>query len=161
MKIISVTFVSSRNTIRPECICSVKYNPDIDLVVVTPGPNQRGVWTALSGSDVVVIDEEIIRRDGDESLTMLLACNPGASCLVIMESLDENRMLWLITRGARGVIRRGDLRQLLVKAIRQIHEGEIWIPRGLLNSFRGMISPHEGCHISVDSVATNARPRLH
>jgi len=161
MKIIYVTFISSRSTVRPECICSVKHNPDIDLVVVTPSPNQRGVWTALSGSDVVVVDEEIIRRDGDESLIMLLASNPGARCLVIMESFDENRMLWLITRGARGVIRRSDLRQLLVKAIRQVHEGEVWMPRNLLNSFRERISPHEGCHIGVDSVAANARPRLH
>jgi DNA-binding NarL/FixJ family response regulator len=161
MKTINVTFISSQNTARLECASVVKHNPDIDLVAVTSSPNQRGIWTALSRSDVVVIDDENVRHDGDESLVMLLACNPGVRFLVIMESFDENRILRAITQGVRGVIFRGELRQLLVKAIRQVHEGEVWMPRNLLNSFREMINPQRACHIGMDSNAANARSRLH
>jgi DNA-binding NarL/FixJ family response regulator len=161
MKKITVTFISSRNTAQLECAHWVEPYPEIDLVAVSTSPFERSVGTALSRSDVAVIDEDIIRRDGDETLAMLHAGNPRLKFLVIMESFHEYRMLWAITQGVRGVILWCELRQLLGKAIRQIHEGEVWMPRNLLNSFREMINHPGAFYINVESTATNGRLRLH
>ncbi len=63
---------------------------------------------------------------------MLLACHPALKFLVIMENYNEGRMLWAIMQGVRGVMLQREVLQLLGKAIRQINEGEVWMPRSLL-----------------------------
>jgi DNA-binding NarL/FixJ family response regulator len=161
MKKINMTYISSRKTARLECAQLVEHNPDIELVAITPGSAQRDVWMALSRSDVAVIDEEVMQHEGGEILVMLLAGNPGVKFLVIMENFNEDRMLWAITQGVRGVILRCELLQLLGKAIKQVYQGEVWIPRNLLNSFRDVISREEFCLTNVDSTAINSRLRLH
>lgn len=161
MKIINMTYVSSRNSARLECDRLVEQNPDIKLVALTSGADLRDVWMALSRSDVAVIDEEIMQYDGGESLGMLLAGNPGVKFLAIMKIFNEERMLWAITQGVRGVILRRELLQLLGKAIKQVHQGEVWMPRNLLNSFRDAKSKEEPCLVKMDSFAINARLRLH
>jgi DNA-binding NarL/FixJ family response regulator len=161
MKTINVTFISSDSTAHLECTCLLRCNPDIDLVAISSGPDQRDAWTALSRSHVAVIDEANIHHHGNESLVMLLAYNPGVKFLVVMERFDEDRMLWAITRGARGVMLRRELRQLLGKAVRQVHKGEVWVPRNLLNPMREMLNLQEGGSPDADPIVTNRTLRLH
>jgi DNA-binding NarL/FixJ family response regulator len=135
-----MTYLSSRKTARVECDRLVEQNPDIELVALTSGAEPRDVWMGLSQSDIAVIDEDIMQYDdGGETLGVLLAGNPGVKFLAIMKNYNEDRMLWAISRGVRGVILRRDLMKLLGKAIRRVHQGEVWMPRDLLTSFRDVI----------------------
>jgi DNA-binding NarL/FixJ family response regulator len=140
MKTITTTYLSSRKTARVECDRLVEQNPDIELVALTSGAEPRDVWMGLSQSDIAVIDEDIMQYDdGGETLGVLLAGNPGVKFLAIMKNYNEDRMLWAISRGVRGVILRRELMKLLGKAIRRVHQGEVWMPRDLLTSFRDVI----------------------
>jgi DNA-binding NarL/FixJ family response regulator len=162
MKTITMTYLSSRKTARVECDRLVEQNPDIELVSLSSGADPRDVWMALSRSDIAVIDEEIMQYDdGGETLGVLLAGNPGVKFLAIMKNFNEDRMLWAITRGVRGVILRRELMKLLGKAIRQVHQGEVWMPRDLLNSFRDAINREDPCLVGEASAAINPRLRLH
>jgi DNA-binding NarL/FixJ family response regulator len=156
-----ITYISSRQTVRMECARLVQQNPDIELVAITSEFDQRDVWMALSRSDVAVIDEEITQRDGGETLGLLLAGNPAVKFLAVMENLSEDRMLWLISQGVRGVILRRELLKLLGKAVKQVHLGEVWIPRNLLNSFRDAMNQDDASPAIMDSAASNPRLRLH
>jgi DNA-binding NarL/FixJ family response regulator len=160
MKTINIIYITSRLTARLECARLLEQCPDIELVAITSGSDQREVWMALSLSDVAVIDEEIMRHQGGETLVMLLAGNPGVKFLVIMENFNEDRMLWAITQGVRGVILRRELSQLLGKAITQVHQGEVWMPRNLLNSFRDVINRGE-VRLDTESVTIIPKLRLH
>ena len=162
MKTITMTYLSSRKTARVECDRLVEQNPDIELVALTSGVDSRDVWLALSRSDIAVIDEEIMQYDdGGETLGVLLAGNPGVKFLAIMKNFNEDRMLWAISRGVRGVILRRELLQLLGKAIRRVHQGEVWMPRDLLNSFRDAINREEPGLVGMESAAINPRLKLH
>ena len=157
-----MTYVSSRKTARVECDRLVEQNPDIELVALTSGVDSRDVWLALSRSEIAVIDEEILQYDdGGETLGVLLAGNPGVKFLAVMKNFNEDRMLWAIIQGVRGVILRRELLQLLGKAIRRIHQGEVWMPRDLLNSFRGAITREEPGLVGMESAAINPRLKLH
>jgi DNA-binding NarL/FixJ family response regulator len=155
-----MTYVSTRKTARLECDRLVEQNPDIELVALTSGADQRDVWMALSRSDVAVIDEEIMQYDGGERLGMLLAGNPGVKFLAIMKISTRQDAMGII-QGVRGVILRRELLQLLGKAIKQVHQGEVWMPRNLLNSFRDSKNKEEPCLVKMDSFAINPRLRLH
>jgi DNA-binding NarL/FixJ family response regulator len=157
-----MTYLSSRKTARVECDRLVEQNPDIELVALTSGADPRDVWMALSRSDIAVIDEEIMQYDdGGETLSVLLAGNPGVKFLAIMKNFNEDRMLWAITRGVRGVILRRELMKLLGKAIRHVHQGEVWMPRDLLNSFRDVINREEPRFAGEAFAAINPRLKLH
>jgi len=162
MKTITMTYLSSRKTARVECDRLMEQNPDIELVALTSGADPRDVWMALSRSDIAVIDEEIMQYDdGGETLSVLLAGNPGVKFLAIMKNFNEDRMLWAITRGVRGVILRRELMKLLGKAIRRVHQGEVWMPRDLLNSFRNVINREEPRFAGKAFAAINPRLKLH
>jgi DNA-binding NarL/FixJ family response regulator len=162
MKTITMTYLSSRKTARVECDRLVEQNPDIELVALSSCADPRDVWMALSRSDIALIDEELMQYDdGGETLGALLAGNPGVKFLAIMKNFNEDRMLWAITQGVRGVILRRELMKLLGKAIRQVHQGEVWMPRDLLNSFRDVINREEPRLAGEAFAAINPRLRFH
>jgi DNA-binding NarL/FixJ family response regulator len=161
MKTITMTYVSSRKIARLECDRLVEQHPDIELVALTSGANQREIWLALSRSDVAVIDEEIMLRDGGQTLDMLLAGNPGVKFLAVMKNYNEDKMLWAIAHGVRGVIVRRELLQLLGKAIVQVHRGDVWMPRNLLHSLRDELNNAERCPDETDACVINSGLRLH
>jgi len=157
-----MTYLSSRKTARVECDRLVEQNPDIELVALTSGADPGEVWLALSRSDIAVIDEEIMRfDDGGEMLGVLLAGNPGVKFLAIMKNFNEDSMLWAITQGVRGVILRREVMKLLGKAIRRIHQGEVWMPRDLLNSFRDVMNKDETRLAGRSSAAGYSGLKLH
>jgi DNA-binding NarL/FixJ family response regulator len=162
MKTITTTYLSSRKTARVECDRLVEQNPDIELVALTSGAEPRDVWMALSRSDIAVIDEDLMQYDdGGETLGVLLAGNPGVKFLAIMKIFNEDRMLWAITQGVRGVILRRELMKLLGKAIRRVHQGEVWMPRDLLTSFRDVINTEPPRFAGKAFAAINPRLKLH
>jgi DNA-binding NarL/FixJ family response regulator len=162
MKTITMTYVSSRKTARLVCDRLLEQNPDIELAALTSDVDRLNIWMALSRSDIAVIDEESMRYDdGGETLSVLLAGNPGVKFLVIMKNFNEDRMLWAITRGVRGVILRRELLQLLGKAIRRVHQGEVWMPRDLLASFRDAINSENPLLVGRESTAINPWLKLH
>ena len=154
--------MSSLKTARLVCDRLLEKNPDIELVALTSDSDQRSIWLALSRSDIAVIDEESMQyHNGGETLSVLLAGNPGVKFLVIMKNFNEDRMVWAITRGVRGVILRRELLQLLGKAIRRVHQGEIWMPRDLLASFRHAINSENSLLAGRESAAINPWLKLH
>ena len=161
MKTIKMTYISSLKTARRECAHLADQIPDIELVAITSVFDQRDVWMALSRSDVALIDEGVIQHDGGWTLGLLLTGNPGVKFLVIMEKFNEDRMLWAISQGVRGVMLRCELLQLLGKAIKRVHQGEVWMPRNLLNAFRDAINKEKPCLVKLDTLVINPRLRLH
>jgi DNA-binding NarL/FixJ family response regulator len=145
MKKIMVTYVSSRDVDRQHCADLVMQNPEIDLVAIPDGLTQRGAWQAFSRSDVVVIEEEVIRREGFAAVRLLQEAYSEINVLIAMADKDKQAIAWLLLHGVRGVILHTEVGSLLGKAIRRIQAGEIWAPRSLLESLR---NPAENIRIA-------------
>ena len=144
MKIITVTFVSGRDAARLDCAELVADHPDIDVIAIPSGLTQQGTWLALAMTDVLVIEEDVIRQEGFEAVRMLLAGYPRLRCLIMMNILNKNKMIWTIMQGVRGVMLQDEADLLLAKAIRHVDQGEIWLPRALVELFRGGEGVDEG-----------------
>jgi len=162
MKKITVTFVSCRDSAQLDCSELVADNPDIDLIANPSSLTQQGAWLALALTDVVVIDEDVIRQEGFEAVRMLLAGYPQLRCLITINKYNENKMIWAIMQGARGVMLHDEVDLLLGKAIRRVNQGEIWLSRGLLETLRDKLAVEEGAnHIQRKSVAIADWRRWH
>lgn len=136
MNKITVTYVSSRDVARQHCADLVMQNPEIDLVAIPDGLFQRGAWLAFSRSDVVVIDEDVIRREGFAAVRLLQEAYSEINILIILDNTDQQTIAWTLMQGVRGVLPHTEIDALLGKAIRRVQAGEIWAPRSLLESFR-------------------------
>lgn len=161
MKIITITYISSRKFAGLECDRLLEQHPDIELAVLTSGANPAEIWLALARSEVAVIDEEMMLRDEGDTLDTLVAGNPNVKFLAVMKNYNEEIMLWAISRGVRGVILRRELPQLLGKAIKQIRSGAVWIPRQLFPSFREVMNGQEASLFRSCDSRTSVRSRLH
>jgi len=111
-------------------------NPEMDLVAIPDGLSQRGAWQAFSRSDVVVIDEGVIRCEGFAAVRLLQEAYSGINILITMDDKDTQTIAWTLLQGIRGVMLYAEIDAFLGKAIRRIQAGEIWAPRSLLDSFR-------------------------
>jgi DNA-binding NarL/FixJ family response regulator len=161
MKTITITYLSSRKLARVECDLLLERHPEIELAALTSGVNPGDAWLALSRSQVAVIDEEMMLRDGGETLDLLTSGNPAVKFLAVMKKYNEDNMLWAFSRGVRGVMLRRELPQLLGKAIRQLSEGEVWMPRNLIPSLRDAINSHEEHLATPNGPQPRRRLRLH
>ena len=77
--------------------------------------------------DVVVLDLDGV--EGADDLAELQA-HTRAKVLVLTGSNDRALLDRVVMTGVRGVVKKCEPPQILLKAIEKVHEGELWIDRG-------------------------------
>jgi two-component system, NarL family, nitrate/nitrite response regulator NarL len=78
-------------------------------------------------ADVVVLDLDGV--EGTDDLADLQA-HSRAKVIVLTASHDRALLDRVVITGVRGVVKKCEPPQILLKAIEKVHEGELWIDRG-------------------------------
>lgn len=134
MEKIKITYASDESTALVEYADMLDDEPSIELVASLTDLRGHGAWLALARSDVLLIDEALVLRDGFEPLNMLLSSYPEVHCLLVLNSRCEHKMRWAVMQGVRGVLTIEEIRPLLFKALTKLMAGEIWAPRDLMQA---------------------------
>ena len=81
--------------------------------------------------DVIVLDLDL---DGTSSLGILadLVKGSGARVLVLSGTRDASQLDAAVLHGARGVVGKDAAADVVLQAIRKLHQGELWLDQGLL-----------------------------
>jgi two-component system, NarL family, nitrate/nitrite response regulator NarL len=87
---------------------------------------------ALAPADVVVLDLDLGGKDGLELLPTLSAKAPDTRVLVLTGIRDRERHRAVLSSGAHGVVLKDKPPELLLKAIRRVHAGELWFDRATM-----------------------------
>ena len=105
-----------------------------DLKVVGGASSVQEAFAALSSApaDVVVLDLDLGGRDGLELLPALSARAPDTRVLVLTGIRDRERHRAVLSSGAHGVVLKDKPPELLLKAIRRVHAGELWFDRATM-----------------------------
>jgi DNA-binding NarL/FixJ family response regulator len=94
-----------------------------------PGPDD---YEAAREADVVLVDLAPLAGDGADFLAAARRRFPAARLLALMDTSDEELMVKALKAGAKGCVStRADVSQL-GKAIRSVHEGDMWARRHVL-----------------------------
>ena len=136
MKIINVTIICAGEEEYPGCGDLLEGCPGISVVANLTGLSETGTWAALEQSEVLLLDETALERDGIEAVRMLRDSYPQLKILLVLENGCENNAMAAISWGMQGVIERSSLRLMLCKAVAAIFSGEAWLSRGLLHPIR-------------------------
>jgi DNA-binding NarL/FixJ family response regulator len=101
--------------------------PDV-AVVGEAGDGLEVVHVAERTSpDVIVLDLDMPRRDGESTLRELLRLLPGIRILILTVHPEHVRLLPLLEAGARGYLTKEGAPQELLDAIRVVASGEIYV----------------------------------
>jgi two-component system, NarL family, nitrate/nitrite response regulator NarL len=101
-----------------------------DLTIIPAASDSNGMLAEIMASDVDVLlissnlDEQPGR--GFELLRELRVSVPGIRAVVLMDSSKREMILDAFRAGARGIFSRRDSIEMLAKAIRCVHNGQIW-----------------------------------
>ncbi len=84
--------------------------------------------------DVLLLDLDLADGDGLALLPKLPQVAPRTKALVLTGIRDRARHEAAVLAGARGLLVKDRPPEVLLKAIRKVHEGELWFDRQLLDS---------------------------
>jgi DNA-binding NarL/FixJ family response regulator len=109
-------------------------------------PGKAGDTPGLPPAKLYVVDMHGPRRAAEALVAGLRKGNPGAPILLLTDSFKEDLAFPLLRLGVRGLVRYGDAREQLPRAITAVRGGGYWVPRPLLSRFVTSIleSPRSG-----------------
>jgi DNA-binding NarL/FixJ family response regulator len=84
--------------------------------------------------DIIVLDLMLGDDDGLDFLPELCKASSNSRVLVLTGVQTPESHRTAIRRGAMGIVLKQQAADLLLKAIRKVHEGEVWIDRSMMGS---------------------------
>lgn len=127
----------------PGCVEILEAFPEFRVIARPVGLYAPDAWTAISQSDVVLLDEAVLERDGVEIVRRVCDSYPLLKLLLILEQDNEKRVLEALSLGIAGVMERSSLLSALRTAIPVLYSGEAWVSRGLVHSLRKYLNKLE------------------
>ena len=85
--------------------------------------------------DVVLLDITIAKIDGTQVVVPIRQKSPKTKALMLTAALDEAMIFKSLKAGAKGYVSKDSSVSDLTKAIKAVHQGELWIERKLMSRF--------------------------
>ena len=82
--------------------------------------------------DIILLDLDLGDVHGLDCLPELLAVSPNSKVLVLTGVYDLEIFHQAVSRGAVGIVRKMEAAEVLVKAIRKVYVGEVWLDGALM-----------------------------
>jgi len=136
---IRVLIVDDHPLMREALRGAIEDEPDMELV----GEADNGLEAVgLAGSlqpDVTVMDLFMAGMDGLEAIARIREENPDARILALTSSTDESKVMAAVQAGALGYLLKEVQRVELLRAIREVSQGNVFLPPHLVRKlFNGM-----------------------
>ncbi len=109
-------------------------------------------------ADVIVLDLDLGGRDSTDALAELIRTF-GARVLVLTGARDPDAHRRAVLAGARGVVRKEEPVDMLLRAIEKVHEGDVWVNRALIGDIMNMLSGAKAAATADDTHIASLTPR--
>jgi DNA-binding NarL/FixJ family response regulator len=101
--------------------------PDIDLVAEAKNGAEIFPLIEREQPDLLLLDLNLQNESGLDLLPKLMEQYPQLKVLVLTASIDQEDRINSIKLGARGVVLKYAASENLIKSIRKVAEGEMWV----------------------------------
>lgn len=100
-----------------------------DIAVVGEASDGREVLDVIEQThpDVVILDLRMPNMDGLAALDAIQKLNPKPRVIVLTASEDKNEFVQAMKLGCSGIVLKQTAPELIVKSIRKVYSGEIWL----------------------------------
>lgn len=136
MKKINVTCICAEAEEYPGCADLLYSYSEVNVIALSTSLVGGASTQALAQSDVLLLDESVLCRDGVQSVRSVHTRFPQLNILMVYKKKPNNSMLYYLSIGIRGLLEHNSRISQLRRAIPALYAGEIWMPRGLVQSLR-------------------------
>ena len=120
--------VADDHTIFRESLCRMLAMEDDFEIVGQAATGEQVVEVLLrERPDILLLDLRMPGADGLETLKQLRAKHLPTKIIVLTAVEEEKQYVQAVRNGARGVVVKQTATELLIKSIRKVHAGEIWL----------------------------------
>jgi two-component system NarL family response regulator len=102
-----------------------------DLKVVAEAGSGREVMASEEPADLYILDLRMPEVDGIQTIKALVARDPAVRVLVLTTYDNEEDIFQALEAGARGYLLKDTTKEELIAAVRQIHQGERYLPQAV------------------------------
>lgn len=113
---------------------------------------------ACRDADVIVMDLDLGGEDSTKALADLTRTR-HARVLILTGARDMDAHRRAVMAGARGVVRKEEPVDVLVKAIEKVHEGDVWVNRALIGDIMDMLTGSKPAANPDDAKITSLTPK--
>lgn len=90
--------------------------------------------------DIILLDLNLGEESGLELIGQLTALQQSARVIVLTATANQSVLRSVVLAGARGLLHKGQTRDLLLRAIEKVHAGEVWLDRQMIAELIGELS---------------------
>ena len=107
----------------------IESQPGMQVVALAANREEALKFAACESPDLILLDLKLGEESGLAFLPELRAATPKARVLVLTSSKDVDVHRQAVRLGAAGIVLKDQEPELLIKAIRKVHAGEVWLDR--------------------------------
>jgi two-component system, NarL family, nitrate/nitrite response regulator NarL len=131
---IRIMIVDDHAVIRTGLRMLIEQDHTMTVVAMAGTPAEALALAETEKPDIIVLDLMLGEEDGLAFLPELCKVTTNSRVLILtgVQTAESHRTA--IRRGAMGIVLKQQAAELLLKAIRKVHEGEVWIDRSMIGS---------------------------
>jgi len=124
---IRVVIADDHPIVRTGLVQVLSSQPDFEIVGQAEDGNQALERVRELDPDVLVLDLKMPELDGIAALQTMQQSGLRTRVLILTGSEDRNQYIQAMKFGCAGIVLKRTATDLIVKSIRKVHQGEIWL----------------------------------
>jgi two-component system, NarL family, nitrate/nitrite response regulator NarL len=131
---ITIMIVDDHVVIRSGLRMLIEHDQRMQVVAQAGSKTEALERAASTKPDVIILDLLLGDEDGLSFLPELCQTSPNSRVLVLTGVQNPDAHRRAIRRGAMGIVLKEHAADQLLKAIKKVYEGEVWIERSMMGS---------------------------
>ena len=131
---IGVLIVDDHAVVRAGLRMLIDQDPDMKVTSVAGNRSEALAAAASDQPNIIILDIVLGDEDGLSLLPELRAIAPNSRVLVLTGLRSSESQRQAMRAGAMGIVLKEDAVEVLIKAIKKVHHGEVWLDRQTMGS---------------------------
>ncbi len=151
---INVLIVDDHAVVRAGLRMLIDQDPDMKVIGVAGNRSEALAAAASAKPNIIILDIVLGDEDGLSFLPELREVAPNARVLVLTGLRSSESQRQAMRAGAVGVVLKEHAAEVLIKAIKKVHQGEVWLDRFTMGSVLQEFTEEKQINPDKDKIAT-------
>jgi DNA-binding NarL/FixJ family response regulator len=126
---IRILLIDDQGIVRDGIRLLLESQPGLTVVGEASASKEAIALAARELPDIILLDLDLGNHDSIDLIPKLLASASGSRMLILTSRCDPEAHYAAVRRGAMGLLRKSEPGEVLIKAIKKLHAGEVWLDR--------------------------------
>lgn len=151
---IGVLIVDDHAVVRAGLRMLIDQDPDMKVTSVAGNRSEALAAATSDQPNIIILDIVLGDEDGISLLPELRAAAPNSRVLVLTGLRSSQSQRQAMRAGAMGVVLKEHAAEILIKAIKKVHHGEVWLDRLMVGSVLQEMTEEKQADPDQEKIAT-------